>query len=247
MSRGPGALSRLLLSIAFAGATFQVERVQGLLWLGAIAALATWVGRVPPSRLLRTLLPVLPFAALAALHALLAGSTPAGAVGRSGGPVGDGPLQAVLVSGRLLVLVAGAGWASLTTPAPRLLEAWELLLRPAGRMGLPARDLVWTATLALRFLPILREETLRVVLAQEARGAWMHRNGGRARTRALLAVVVPTATRALRRAEELGMALDARGFRAARAPHPHGRLWQPSDLLSLIPGLALLLWIARHY
>ncbi|BAS28857.1 energy-coupling factor transporter transmembrane component T family protein [Limnochorda pilosa] len=248
MNHRPGALARLLLSLAFAAAAFQVERIQGLLWLGGIAALAAWVGRVPPRRLARTLLPVLPFAALAALHPLLAaGLAPASALDGSGGVAAAGPARAVLAPGRLLLLVAGGGLASLTTPAPRLLEAWEQLLRPARRLGLPVRDLVWTTALALGFLPLLREEVSRVILAQRARGSGVRRCGWKGRARALLAVVVPVAARALRRSEELGAALDARGFRAARDPDPRRRPWCLADFVVVVPGLALLAWVAWRY
>jgi energy-coupling factor transport system permease protein len=70
-------------------------------------------------------------------------------------------------------------------------------------------------TLALRFLPTVLEEADRILLAQRARGARFE-GGPVARGRRLLPLAVPLFAGCLHRADRLALAMDARGYSAAR-------------------------------
>jgi energy-coupling factor transport system permease protein len=130
------------------------------------------------------------------------------AVGREG-------LQAGLGTGaRLGLLVLQAALLTLTTAPLELCAGAERCLLPLRRLGVPAHELGLMAGLALRFLPLLAEEAERIAMAQAARGADLQ-GRGRSRARALVALLVPLLLGVFRRAEQLALAMEARGYRGA--------------------------------
>ncbi|EKP94879.1 energy-coupling factor transporter transmembrane component T family protein [Thermaerobacter subterraneus] len=113
---------------------------------------------------------------------------------------------------RLLLLVAAASLLTLTTSPIALTDGLEALLRRLGRR-VPAHELAMMMTIALRFIPTLAEEADRIMKAQLARGARFHRGGPVQRLRALVPLLVPLFVSAFRRADDLALAMEARGYR----------------------------------
>ncbi|WP_418277444.1 energy-coupling factor transporter transmembrane component T family protein [Isoptericola jiangsuensis] len=113
-----------------------------------------------------------------------------------------GPLGAVVLTTRLLVLVALAGLVTLTTPTSAILDALEGALRPLARLGVDAERVALVLALAVRSVPVVADLAGEVRDAQRARG----------RERDLRAFAVPLVVGGLRRADALGEALRARGL-----------------------------------
>lgn len=115
---------------------------------------------------------------------------------------------------RLVSLVLLLSLATFVTGTRELVHGTELLLAPLDRVGLPGHELALTLTVALRFLPILAIEAEHIAKAQVSRGADLGRSrrGVLRRTRLLLPLLVPLFLTALRRAEILAMAMEARGY-----------------------------------
>ena len=109
-----------------------------------------------------------------------------------------------------LIVVQSAVLTATTTPLA-LTAAAERLMRPAARWGLPAHELALMSTIALRFMPTLSEEAERIAQAQAARGSNLNA-AGRAGLRALVAMLVPLLLSVLRRADELAVAMESRGY-----------------------------------
>ncbi len=104
---------------------------------------------------------------------------------------------------------------ALTTSPIALAEGLALLLRPLRRWKLPADELALMTLVALRFLPLLVDETNQLIKAQQSRGAQFAKGSLRKRRRAMLALMVPLLRGALRRAGELSVALESRGYAVA--------------------------------
>lgn len=124
---------------------------------------------------------------------------------------------------RLGLLVAQATVLTASTLPLELSSGAERLLRPFRRLGVPAHELALMSSIALRFIPTFTEEAERIQKAQSARGADF---GGSlaARWRAGVALLVPLLLGALRRADDLALAMEARGYRGEE-----GRTsWRPS-------------------
>ena len=124
----------------------------------------------------------------------------------------EGVRLAIFMCVRLVLLVMTTGVLTLTTTPIVLTDAVENLLSPFKRIGVPAHELAMMMTIALRFIPLLADETEKIMAAQKARGAAFDEGGLMDRARALLPILVPLFLSAINRASELAMAMEARCY-----------------------------------
>ncbi len=120
--------------------------------------------------------------------------------------------QAVLITIRLVLLVAGTSMLTLTTSPIALTDGLERLLTPLKALRFPAHELAMMMTIALRFIPTLMEETQRIQKAQMARGADFESGNLFARAKSMIPILVPLFVSAFRRADELAMAMESRCY-----------------------------------
>ena len=92
------------------------------------------------------------------------------------------------------------------------MAAYEALLSPFKKIGLPAHELAMMMTIALRFIPTLLEETDKIIKAQQARGADFESGNLFRRAKALVPILVPLFISAFRIAQDLAMAMEARCY-----------------------------------
>ena len=124
----------------------------------------------------------------------------------------DGIRIAALYACRFaVVIVIGAIFLAATTPTA-MTDAFESLLSPSVRFGLHAQEVALVMSLALRFLPTLGYEAKAVVDAQAARGGSIETGSFTNRIKAMVAVIVPVFAGAIRHADNLSLALDARCY-----------------------------------
>ena len=121
--------------------------------------------------------------------------------------------NAVFFALRLVFLVMGTSVLTLTTSPMHLTDGLERLLRPLQRFKFPAHELAMMMTIALRFIPILLEETDKIQKAQMARGADFESGNLLKRAKAMIPLLVPLFVSAFRRANDLAMAMEARCYR----------------------------------
>lgn len=117
---------------------------------------------------------------------------------------------------RLCLLVIVAALLTFTTSPSQLAHGLEAVLGPLARLGLPVRELAMVLTIALRFVPTLFDEIDKIAKAQRARGIDVVSRNPWQRVRSWVPMFVPIFVSALRRAEELATAMEARGFRSAQ-------------------------------
>lgn len=113
---------------------------------------------------------------------------------------------------RLILLVFGSSLLNLTTTPVALTDGIESLLKPLKYVKFPVHELALIMSIALRFIPILMQEADRIILAQKARGADFESGNVFKRAKAMIPVLIPLLTSAMRRAEELGDAMDSRCY-----------------------------------
>lgn len=114
---------------------------------------------------------------------------------------------------RLVLLILIASLLTLTTSPINLTAGLESILSPLKRLGVPAHELAMMMTIALRFVPTLLLEAEIVIKAQRSRGAGFATGGPAGWARSLLPLFVPLFAGALRRAEDLATAMEARCYR----------------------------------
>ncbi len=125
----------------------------------------------------------------------------------------EGLSRGVMMGLRLVLLVMGTSLLTLTTSPILLTDGIESLLKPLKRIGVPAHELAMMMTIALRFIPTLLEETEKIMKAQMARGADFESGNVFQRAKNLVPLLVPLFISAFRRADDLAIAMEARGYR----------------------------------
>ncbi len=147
----------------------------------------------------------------------------------------------LFLAARLFLLVLASSLLTLTTTPVSLADGIESLLTPLKWIRFPVHELALVMSIALRFIPILTDETGRIMNAQKARGADFESGGLVKRVKALLPVLIPLLISAFRRADELGEAMDARCYSGSKVRTKYKKLtfsWR--DWLALLLGASLL-------
>lgn len=113
---------------------------------------------------------------------------------------------------RLIYLIIGSSLMTLTTTPNSLTDGIEKLLHPLNKLHCPVHEVAMMMSIALRFIPILLEETDKIMKAQIARGADLESGNLIQRTKAMVPIIVPLFVSAFRRANDLAMAMEARCY-----------------------------------
>lgn len=125
----------------------------------------------------------------------------------------EGILQALFIAIRLIYLILGSTVMTLTTTPNHLTDGMEKGLSPLKKLHVPVHEVAMMMSIALRFIPILMEETDKIMKAQMARGADFESGGLIQKAKSLVPLLVPLFISAFRRANDLAMAMEARGYR----------------------------------
>lgn len=124
----------------------------------------------------------------------------------------DGVRIAILYACRFVaVIIVGAVFLATTTPTA-ITDAFEALLKPFAKFGIHAQEIALVMSLALRFLPTLGGEAKAIVDAQSARGGSIETGTFVQRIKAMVSIIIPVFAGAIRHADNLSLALDARCY-----------------------------------
>ena len=118
----------------------------------------------------------------------------------------------VFMAVRLMYLVAGSSIMTFTTTPNGLTDGIEKLLHPLNKIRVPVHEVAMMMSIALRFIPILLEETDKIMKAQIARGADFESGGLMKKIKSMVPLLVPLFISAFRRANDLALAMEARCY-----------------------------------
>ena len=163
----------------------------------------------------------------------------------------EGLSQAGFMAVRLIYLIIGSSIMTLTTTPNDLTDGLERVLGPLKLLRVPVHEIAMMMSIALRFIPILLEETDKIMKAQMARGADFENGNLIQRARNMVPLLVPLFISAFRRASDLAMAMEARCYRGGEGRTKMKPLrYEKWDYLAyaLLIGYLVLVWlIARHF
>lgn len=125
----------------------------------------------------------------------------------------EGVRVAAFMALRLTMLIIGSSVMTLTTTPNNLTDGMEKAMKPLKIFKLPVHEIAMMMSIALRFIPILLEETDKIMKAQIARGADFESGNIFKKAKALVPLLVPLFISAFRRANDLAMAMEARCYR----------------------------------
>jgi len=125
----------------------------------------------------------------------------------------EGIRYAVFMGLRLILLIIGTSMMTFTTTPNNLTDGLEIVLGPLKKIKVPVHEIAMMMSIALRFIPILLDETDKIMKAQMARGADFETGGIIKKAKSMVPVLVPLFVSAFRRANDLAMAMEARCYR----------------------------------
>lgn len=204
---------KIVLTLAYIVMLFSATNPLGLLVGILFLIFAYGISKIPPSMILKSLKPVVPIILFTSLLNMFF----------IDGKVLfqlwiiritlEGVTTAIVMSVRIICLIAGTSLLTYTTSPIALTDGIERLCSPLKRFKLPVHELAMMMTIALRFIPTLIEETDKIMSAQKARGADLESGGLMQRARALIPILIPLFVSAFRRADELALAMECRCYR----------------------------------
>ena len=146
----------------------------------------------------------------------------------------EGLHRSALMLLRLVAMVAFSGLLTFTTTPIALADGLERLCRSLIRFGFPAHEFAMMMTIALRFIPVLLEEAEKIMKAQRSRGGDWREGSLKRRIKGIIAVVVPLLFNALKRADDLAIAMEARAYIGGEGRVSLRELrWRTADTVAL--------------
>ena len=127
----------------------------------------------------------------------------------------EGIIVSAFMVVRLIYLIMGSSLMTLTTTPNNLTDGLEKGLGFLKIIKVPVHEISMMMSIALRFIPILIEETDKIMKAQMARGADFESGNLIKKAKAMVPILVPLFVSAFRRASELAMAMEARCYHGA--------------------------------
>jgi|Deesub1362B_J571_1020462.scaffolds.fasta_scaffold01186_3 energy-coupling factor transport system permease protein len=155
--------------------------------------------------------------------------------------------RALVFTIRIALLILWAAVFTLTTSPMDITDALARLLKPLKKLKFPVQEFSLMMTIAIRFVPLLLEEAERIQKAQMARGARFEGNLVQ-RVKSLIPLIVPLFVSAFRKADELALAMEARGYRIGKERTSFRVLrFQQADyvafVLVLLMAVPVLKWV----
>ena len=204
---------KLVGTLAFIISLFVVNNVWGYLLAALFLALCIRLSNVPFKFMVKGMKSIV-FLMLFAIvfNLFLTPGTPAVTIWKLK-ITWEGIEMASKMAVRLVMLIIGSSLMTLTTTPNHLTDGLESLLNPLKKLKVPVHEVSMMMSIALRFIPILLEETDKIMKAQMARCADFESGGLIKKAKSLVPLLVPLFISAFRRANDLAMAMEARGYR----------------------------------
>ncbi len=203
---------KLVVTLAFIISLFIVDTIPGYVLAGVFLCLWAGLSRVPVTFMLRGMKAVFLLLLLTVVFNLFLTPGEALVTWHRIVITREGVRIASLMAVRLVFLIIGSTVMTLTTTPNQLTDGMEALMKPLKKLHFPVHEVAMMMSIALRFIPILMEETDKIMKAQMARGADFESGGVIRRARALVPLLVPLFVSAFRRAGDLAMAMEARCY-----------------------------------
>lgn len=126
----------------------------------------------------------------------------------------EGIVRASFMFVRVIIFILSSTVLLTYTTSPiSLTDGIESLLSPLKKIKVPVHSFAMMMSIALRFIPILVEETEKIMNAQKSRGADFSSGGLIKRAKALIPILIPLLASSFNRADELATAMECRCYR----------------------------------
>ncbi|MCE5193393.1 MAG: energy-coupling factor transporter transmembrane component T [Candidatus Cryosericum sp.] len=234
-----GALVKLISTIVLMIGIFVATRTIEYIPIAVLLAIGIITSRIPLGFFVRGLRPILLLIVLTVAVQLF--FTPGRVVWQLWfiHVTREGLGLAGFIMCRLVLLTLVSVLLTASTSPIELTDAVSDLLKPLSHIGVPSAEIALVMSIAMRFVPTILEETERIIRAQVSRGARIGEGSIVARMKSFIPILIPLFVSSFRRADDLAVAMEARGFRVG-SPRTryHERHFRSSDVL-ILGGTAL--------
>lgn len=161
-----------------------------------------------------------------------------------------GVTNAAYIFMRLVLIITMSTVLTLTTSPIELTNGIEQLLRPLSRFGFPSHEIALMLSIALRYVPTLMDEAEKIMNAQRARGVEFDEGSLIQRIKSLIPILVPLFISAFNRADEMAIAMEARGYRGGEGRTQYRQLQytrQDSIAFLSLVLLTIILLLIRYF
>lgn len=131
-------------------------------------------------------------------------------------PSPQGAIQGLNVVVHVFLVLILSNVLTCTTAPMELTNALEDFFSPLRFFRVPTQQIAMIISVAIQFIPVLFEETDMIRKAQTARGATFESKKLTEKAAAVMPLTIPIFIGAFRRADELSLAMEARGYSAER-------------------------------
>lgn len=146
-----------------------------------------------------------------------------------------GVITGIYITVRLVMLLVITTILTLTTSPIELTDAIEKLGRPLKKVKIPIHELAMMISISLRFIPTLMDETEKIIKAQSARGSTFMTGRLKSRINALIPIFIPLFISAFKRAEEMAVAMEVRGYTGEAGRTSYRELkWYLRDTIAIV-------------
>ncbi|MEH7352519.1 energy-coupling factor transporter transmembrane protein EcfT [Neobacillus drentensis] len=147
----------------------------------------------------------------------------------------EGLRMGIFISLRFFFLILMTSLLTLTTTPIEITDGLETLLNPLKKVRFPVHEMALMMSIALRFIPTLMQETDKIMKAQIARGVEFSSGPFKERIKAVVPLLIPLFVSSFKRAEELAVAMEARGYRGGEGRTKYRQLsWKTADSLQMV-------------
>ena len=202
---------KLFATMIYIIALFTFQGILGFAIITGMLIFMIKISKVPFSYIVKGLKAIVVLLLITAVFNLV--FTPTGTEYWHWGPfhlTSTGIMNAVLMTIRLIYLIIGTSLMTLTTTPNQLTDGLEKALSPLNRIHIPVHAIAMMMSIALRFIPILIEETDKIMKAQMARGADFEDGNLIQKAKSMVPLLIPLFVSAFRRADDLAMAIQWR-------------------------------------
>ncbi|MGN1411659.1 MAG: energy-coupling factor transporter transmembrane component T family protein [Oscillospiraceae bacterium] len=204
---------KIVITVIYIALLFATDSFIGLM-LGTIFALIVWfMTKIPIKLMWKSLKPIMPIIVITAILNLfmIEGDKILWSWGFL--EITDKSLHECIFNlVRIIMLIVGSSILTYTTSPVSLTDGIERLFSPLKRLNVPVHELAMMMTIALRFIPLLIDETDKIISAQKSRGASFETGSLKDRISAVIPVLIPLFVSAFRRSEELALAMECRCY-----------------------------------
>lgn len=125
----------------------------------------------------------------------------------------EGVVKSIQIVIRLILMIISSSLVTLTTTPNDIADGLEKAFGFMKIFKVPVHEIAMMVSIAFRFIPILMEETDKIMKAQAARGASFDEGGFIAKAKSLVPIIVPLLVSSIRRALDLATAMEARCYK----------------------------------